>query len=273
MHYFLNAVTHHYADFSGRARRREYWLFVLCSSVIQVVALIADFILATPTLQAGWVSYGLLYLLCALTLFLPSWAVAVRRMHDVGKSGWFFAVSLIPVAGFIWILVLLCTDSQRGTNAYGPNPKEAPARAARADAGIHRQAPRTADSGSGTFVAESRPSPVPPGRAGYIVHGRTGDGSPVHFEVSGNFLAHEGGVIGRSRQGATLVVEDPTLSRRHARLLGGQDSIYIEDLGSTNGTKVNGVPLRPHSRAAVGPGDTIDLGAVRVRVDTDSSSV
>ena len=56
-------------------------------------------------------------------------------------------------------------------------------------------------------------------------------------------------------------------------MLLGQDSIYIEDLGSTNGTRVNGVPLRPHSRAAVGPGDTMDLGAVRVRIDTASSSV
>ncbi|MFN3568205.1 MAG: DUF805 domain-containing protein [Caldimicrobium sp.] len=64
---------------------------------------------------------------CSFYMFatlLPYLAVTVRRLHDVGKSGWWILISLVPFIGLIWLLVLLCTDSQPGENKYGPNPKE-----------------------------------------------------------------------------------------------------------------------------------------------------
>ncbi|MDY0077004.1 MAG: DUF805 domain-containing protein [Bacteroidales bacterium] len=60
----------------------------------------------------------------SLALIIPSLAVAVRRLHDVGKSGWMILIGLIPLIGFIWLLVLMVTDSKPGENQYGPNPKE-----------------------------------------------------------------------------------------------------------------------------------------------------
>jgi uncharacterized membrane protein YhaH (DUF805 family) len=68
--------------------------------------------------------YGPIYGLYAIALIIPGIAVLVRRLHDVGKSGWMILVLLIPIIGAIWMLVLLCTDSQTGSNKWGQNPKE-----------------------------------------------------------------------------------------------------------------------------------------------------
>ena len=69
-------------------------------------------------------TYGLFYLLYVLAISILSLAVVVRRLHDIGKSGWMILISLIPLIGQIWILVLLITDSKQGENKWGPNPKE-----------------------------------------------------------------------------------------------------------------------------------------------------
>jgi uncharacterized membrane protein YhaH (DUF805 family) len=68
--------------------------------------------------------YGIIYLIYSLVVFLPSLAVSVRRLHDVGKSGWMLLVSFIPLVGAIWLIVLAVTDSQPGSNKWGENPKE-----------------------------------------------------------------------------------------------------------------------------------------------------
>jgi uncharacterized membrane protein YhaH (DUF805 family) len=75
--------------------------------------------------NAGIVSaiFGILYLIYALGTLIPSLAVGVRRLHDIGKSGWMMLVGLIPLAGGIWLIVLMATDSAPGENEYGPNPK------------------------------------------------------------------------------------------------------------------------------------------------------
>jgi len=109
-------VLKNYAEFSGRARRKEYWMFVLFNCIF---ALVLSLI--------GLLTFGMLYILSILygvAVFVPALAVAVRRLHDIGKSGWYYLIILIPVAGPIWFLVLMCTDSQPGDNKYGPNPKE-----------------------------------------------------------------------------------------------------------------------------------------------------
>ena len=62
-------------------------------------------------------------MLGGLAHFIPGLAVVVRRLHDVGKSGWFYLIALIPLIGIIWLLVLMCTDGDKGDNAYGPDPK------------------------------------------------------------------------------------------------------------------------------------------------------
>ncbi len=118
-----------YADFSGRARRREYWWFNLIVGIIAIVFYILVFLTLVPATntdqgQSGlalvlYVVFGLFF----LAMIIPSWSVSVRRLHDVGKSGWWIFINLVPFIGEIWYLVLMFTDSQPGDNQYGPNPK------------------------------------------------------------------------------------------------------------------------------------------------------
>jgi uncharacterized membrane protein YhaH (DUF805 family) len=77
----------------------------------------------TFKLQTIGLPYGFIYLLYSLFVIIPGLAVLVRRLHDVGKSGWWMFIALVPIIGWIWILVLLFTDSNAGENLYGPNPK------------------------------------------------------------------------------------------------------------------------------------------------------
>jgi uncharacterized membrane protein YhaH (DUF805 family) len=120
MNWYL-AVLKNYAGFSGRARRKEYWMFVLFNMIFIIVAMILDNVLG---LTVGELPYGAFYLLYALAVLIPGLAVSVRRLHDVGKSGWMILIALIPIIGAIWLLVLTVTDSNPGENQYGPNPKE-----------------------------------------------------------------------------------------------------------------------------------------------------
>lgn len=89
--------------------------------IFSVIAMILDNVLGIAMEGIG---YGPLYGIYLLAIILPSLAVAVRRLHDIGKSGWMILISLIPLIGGIWLLVLLVTDSNPGDNQYGPNPKE-----------------------------------------------------------------------------------------------------------------------------------------------------
>ena len=115
MEYYLH-VLRNYAVFSGRARRKEYWMFVLFNIIISVVAAIADYVFSGP-------GSGAISGLYSLAVFIPSLAVGVRRLHDVGKSGWFTLIIFIPLVGVIWLLVLDCTEGTDGANEYGPDPK------------------------------------------------------------------------------------------------------------------------------------------------------
>jgi len=120
MNWYLK-VLKQYADFNGRARRKEYWMFVLFNMIFAIVAMILDNILGIAIEGVG---YGPLYGLYALAVLIPGLAVGVRRLHDVGKSGWMILLALIPLIGAIWLIVLMVTDSNPGENQYGQNPKE-----------------------------------------------------------------------------------------------------------------------------------------------------
>lgn len=112
MNWFLGVIQK-YAVFSGRARRKEYWMFVLFNFIFAAAASIIDSILGTYLISP----------LYSLAVFVPSLAVSVRRLHDIGKSGAWIFISLIPLAGPIWLLILLATEGNRGDNQYGPDPK------------------------------------------------------------------------------------------------------------------------------------------------------
>ena len=119
MNWYLE-VMKKYAVFSGRARRKEYWFFILFNMIFAIVAMILDNVLG---IAIEGLVYGPIYILYGLAILLPNLGVLVRRLHDVGKSGWFFFITLIPIVGVIWLLVLLCRDGVQEENQYGPNPK------------------------------------------------------------------------------------------------------------------------------------------------------
>jgi uncharacterized membrane protein YhaH (DUF805 family) len=118
MKYYLLALKK-YAQFTGRSNRSEYWFYVLFNTIFLIVAMLLDSMLG---LTFGAMSYGIFYCLYALATFVPGLSVLVRRLHDVNKSGWFILIALIPIIGWIWILVLLCTKGTEGENKYGPDP-------------------------------------------------------------------------------------------------------------------------------------------------------
>lgn len=119
MNWFLVAFKK-YAEFNGRARRKEYWMFWLFNYLITMLLFIVE--LSSGTFNFGN-GIGPLTGLFGLIMFLPSISVTVRRLHDVNKSGWFILISLIPIIGGIWLFIKLVTNSTPGTNKYGENPK------------------------------------------------------------------------------------------------------------------------------------------------------
>ena len=121
MNWYISALKK-YAVFSGRARRKEYWMFFLFNIIFAIAAIILDNVIGTAI---GGVGYGLIYFLYLLAVILPGIAVAVRRLHDIGKSGGWLFIALIPLIGGIWLLVLMCTEGTPGENEYGSNLKEA----------------------------------------------------------------------------------------------------------------------------------------------------
>lgn len=123
MEYYM-AVLRKYADFSGRARRAEYWMFALINLLISIGLAIID----TAVLGMEG-SVGVLGSLYGLAVLIPSLAVGVRRLHDTNRSGWWLLIGLIPVLGAIVLIIFFVQDSDPGVNQYGPNPKESVAAA------------------------------------------------------------------------------------------------------------------------------------------------
>ena len=117
----VQTVFSKYATFEGRARRSEYWYFILFVSCVNfVIRMLAAIVGEGSFLTTVLTGFSTIF---SLGVFVPQIAVAVRRLHDIGKSGWFYLIGLIPVIGWIFVLVWFCTDSQPCDNQYGPNPK------------------------------------------------------------------------------------------------------------------------------------------------------
>ncbi|GGS17169.1 DUF805 domain-containing protein [Deinococcus knuensis] len=135
MNDYINAIRNNYANFQGRARRREYWMYTLINGIIQfvlsiplfsvVMALIAEAdASADPgaALTGTTLIFAAIYALYALATFIPSLAIAVRRLHDTGKSGWWYLLNLVPMGSLV-IFIFTILDSEPGSNKWGPNPK------------------------------------------------------------------------------------------------------------------------------------------------------
>jgi uncharacterized membrane protein YhaH (DUF805 family) len=116
MNWYLDVLKNKYATFTGRARRKEYWMFFLFNILIAIGLGIIEAIVGLPGILGGL--YG-------LAVLIPGIAVTVRRLHDTGRSGWWILIAFLPLVGFIILLVFMVLDSHPGDNAFGPNPKGA----------------------------------------------------------------------------------------------------------------------------------------------------
>lgn len=122
MNWYLDAWKN-YFTFTGRSRRKAYWMFVLFNVIAIVLANFLDNALGL----AGQGGYGPISTIYGLAVFIPGLALAVRRLHDTGRSGWWMLIALLPVIGGIVLIIFFVLDSESGANRFGPNPKESPA--------------------------------------------------------------------------------------------------------------------------------------------------
>lgn len=109
-----------YAEFSGRSRRKEYWMFVLGYVIVAVVLNIVEGILGLTGMVGP---YGPLTALFMLAILVPSIAVGIRRLHDTNRSGWWLLLGLVPLIGAIVLIIFFVSDGTSGDNQYGPDPK------------------------------------------------------------------------------------------------------------------------------------------------------
>jgi uncharacterized membrane protein YhaH (DUF805 family) len=116
-------VIKKYAVFSGRARRKEFWMFTLFSVIISIIISILDRLFGL-TYGSGNTS-GVLSTIYSLAVLLPSIGVGIRRLHDTGRTGWWLLINLVPCIGFIVYIVFAAQEGNAGDNAYGPDPKAA----------------------------------------------------------------------------------------------------------------------------------------------------
>lgn len=116
MNWYLKVVRDNYANFKGRARRQEYWMFAFINLIIMLILNTIDRVAFSADMAILSSIYG-------LAILIPGIAVAVRRLHDTDRSGWWALLGLIPIVGTIILIVMMCFDSTPGTNRFGPNPK------------------------------------------------------------------------------------------------------------------------------------------------------
>ncbi|MGI3375501.1 DUF805 domain-containing protein [Providencia stuartii] len=126
MNWYLEVIKNNYANFNGRARRKEYWIFSLINFII-IIPLYLVVLASTNDYTGdinglGIVALVLLMIYC-VAILIPSLAVTVRRLHDIDKSGWWYLLTFIPFGGLV-IFVFTCLDGTPANNRFGSNPKE-----------------------------------------------------------------------------------------------------------------------------------------------------
>ena len=120
MNWYLK-VLKQYVDFSGRARRKEFWMFVLINGLITVGLRFLDRSLGTTF--GDFNEDGILETIYSITVLIPTLSVSVRRLHDIGKSGWYLLLMFLPIIGWIWLIVLYVSEGEYKINKWGENPK------------------------------------------------------------------------------------------------------------------------------------------------------
>lgn len=266
-----------YATFRGRARRREYWLFILCNDLVFLVLYCAQYLAQQQ--QSGTLMYVVTALMSvySLFIFLPGLAVTVRRLHDTGHSGWFYFVAFIPVVGWIILLVMLCKDSAPGSNEYGPNPKEI--------TGFSSEVPPIEPLVPDPVSAFNNDTPgtvkVNYNNVETVSLKAVVKATCIQGPIPGKSATGEVLYIGRDRNLCQLVFPEntPGVSGVHCMLHSNGYTLEVSDLNSTYGTYLSdGTKLEPNKLVYLSDGKTtmasqersvIYLGSQKVAVSVE----
>ena len=129
MEWYLKVMRDNYANFKGRARRKEYWMYTLIFTVLLIALMTIMFSVLSFSDESEIETGPGVYLTVILVIvflfahFIPTIALTVRRLHDTGKSGWWYLIVLVPYLGNFVIFIFTLIDGDRGDNKYGSNPK------------------------------------------------------------------------------------------------------------------------------------------------------
>ena len=287
------SVFKNYANFQGRARRKEYWLFFLfnfllvavLNGAVSAIALSADDFESVEVLVFGLIGLISLY---SLAILIPSLAVCCRRLHDIGRSGAYILFAFIPVVGGIFLLIWLLQGGTPGDNQYGPDPKAAGNRSWNPpsndlfpewnEPNVHAAPPPPVKQMAGnvpdTVVVRYEepqmdrgvsPGYADPNDSGYRIVGNAGVLAGRRLQVP----AADALIFGRNAQNCNVVFPSgtPGVSGVHCKLRVQNGAVYLTDMGSSNGTYLsNGQRLTPNQAVQIYPGESISFGSVQQQV-------
>lgn len=262
-----------YAVFSGRARRREYWLFCLCNMLVSLLLSVLARAFSAASLPRGLImAVSVISLVYSLFILLPGIAVAVRRLHDAGHSGAYYFMVLIPIAGPIILLIALCKDSIPGENAYGPNPKESINQNSDA-VSLLRDEPQNELPEESSTVPFDQEAYVPTNKVVRTPTPAAANSRPVRATCmtgtcKGQSAVGEAIYIGRDPSLCQLVLPNvPGVSKVHCMLHSNGTNIEVRDLNSSYGTFLaNGTRLESDKSIFLQGSSTIYLGSANVAV-------
>jgi|TARA_Y100000294_G_scaffold178085_1_gene207292 uncharacterized membrane protein YhaH (DUF805 family) len=272
MQWYLKVVRDNYANFSGRATRQEYWMYILFLLLFSLLAIVLDNILGTDF----GIGYGWIYLIISIIHIVPSFAVLIRRLHDTEKSGFWvlypyiaylpiflgiFMMTNYPILGMIisgisflaifilliMFLIFLCKDGTPGPNRFGPSPKH----------GTDQVENELVFNEPTAETVVEQESVQPPE---YLV--------PISLHVDngprkGSFYAvSSSSRIGRAPDN-DIVLNVDTVSSYHAEIIVKDNRFFIKDLDSTNGTKINGIRV---TESVLELGDKLQIGETELSI-------
>lgn len=241
MEWYLKVVRDNYNNFSGRATRQEYWMFFLFNMIFGIILFVFD-------------TSMILYFIYIFGVLIPGLAVATRRLHDIGKSGWWIFINFVPIIGGIWFFILMCTDTKPDLNQYGESPKYGSLMDL-VDEMIDDE--REPEEHAEEPIVEKQNNNIPGQLIPISLNVDNGARKGSFYAVSSNSR------IGRAPDN-DIVLNADTISSYHAEIIIRDNTFYIKDMNSTNGTKVNGKRV---SEAGLSPGLKLQIGETELTVN------
>ena len=282
-------VWQNYSEFSGRSSRMEYWMFNLIQMLIYGLGYALIFAMAISSYFILTSIIVFLLGIYAIAYIIPSLALSVRRLHDVGKSGWLILINLIPFVGVIILLVFLFSDGIWGDNQYGPNPKSNVNQGFNSPynqqgyyhshhyhpAASSDLSPQRKESIISSKSIQHKPHPQV--NHSYenklifpiTIYQQNGEFAGKTYHITGTIQGnHYEAILGwkTAHSNPDIAVNDSIVSRRHISLLIKDHQFFAQLLAAKNATFINNQRLEPGQYYPIYVGDLIYIGEVQFKV-------